>query len=79
MKRSVVNEFGERVVVMELNDRGPFTAEEIEMMNNLEGFIDGDDEDCPPISEAMICQMRSDIANKKKAGFTSAKMARAMA
>ena len=79
MKRSIINEFGESVIVIDSSDRGPLTDEEIKMMENLEAFTDEYDEDCLPMPEAMVSQIKSDIANKKKADLANAKIVRAMA
>ncbi len=66
MKIISVNEYGEQVVTMKRSDRGPLTDEEEQMIANLEGFEDKYDEDCPPMSEEMIEQMRKDIEVRKE-------------
>ena len=58
-------EHGEQVVVMDRADRGPLTDEERAMIVNMDSVIDEDDEDCPEIPEAMIKQMKRDIAQKR--------------
>ena len=61
------NEFGEQVTTMDRSDRGPLTDEEKEMIANMDNFDDEYDEDCPPMPEAMIVQMRQDIASRRLA------------
>ena len=67
MKRTTINEFGEKVVVMDGIDRGALTEEEKEMIRKLDTFEDEYDEDCPPMPETMMMQMRKDILAKRKA------------
>ena len=52
---------------MDRSDRGPLTDEEKEMIANMDNFDDEYDEDCPPMPEAMIVQMRQDIASRRLA------------
>lgn len=65
MKRQIINEFGEQVTTMDRSDRGPLTDEERKMIANMDDFEDEYDEECPPMPEAMIVQMRQDIASKR--------------
>ena len=64
MKRTVVNELGERVVVMDRSDRGPLTDEERDVIARLDDVIDEYDEDCPEVPEAMAVQMREDTIKR---------------
>ena len=50
---------------MDRADRGPLTDEERAMIVNMYSVIDEDDEECPEIPEAMIKQMKRDIARKR--------------
>ena len=67
MKNMMINEFGERIVVMDRSDRGPLTDEERTMISNMDNIVDQYDDDCPEIPEEMIVQMRIDIADRKAA------------
>ena len=40
------------------SDRGPLTAEELDMISRMDDIVDEYDEDCPPMPEAMMVQMR---------------------
>ena len=67
MKREIINEHGEHVVTMDRSDRGPLTDEEKDMIARMDEFNDEDDEDCPPMPDAMAVQMRNDIASRRNA------------
>ena len=56
--RVIVNEFGEQVVTMNRSDRGPLSDEEKRMIADMDDLEDEDDEDCPPMPDAMIIQMK---------------------
>ena len=58
-----INEYGEEVVRMTLNERGPLTDEERRMIREALGRPPIYDEDCPPIPRAMHRQIQMDIAN----------------
>ena len=66
MKKTVINENGEQIVVMDRSDRGPLTEEERAMIANMDSVVDEDDVDCPEIPEAMIEQMKRDIAKRRR-------------
>ena len=65
MKR-YVNEHGEHMVQMTLNERGPLTDEEKEMLKRAREKAPVFDEDCPPLSEALHRQIQSRIARKHR-------------
>ncbi|MBO4395350.1 MAG: hypothetical protein J5819_03275 [Eubacterium sp.] len=65
MRRVVTNDLGETIVTIDAADRGPLSEEELEMISRMDDIEDEYDEDCPPIPEAMICQMRNDIEKKR--------------
>lgn len=67
MKKTVVNKYGEQLVVMDRSDRGPLTDEERIMLANMDSVVDEADEDCPEMPEAMIEQMQRDIAQRRDA------------
>ena len=67
MPRTVVNEFGETVVTMTLQERGPLTDEERRMIRNARNMSPVFDEDCPPMPDAMRRQIEEDIASKRVA------------
>lgn len=64
MIRKVINELGERVIVMDRSDRGPLTDDERSVIAQLDDVIDEYDEDCSEVPEAMAVQMRADTINK---------------
>ena len=65
MRKTVINENGEQLVVMDRSDRGPLTEEERQMIAAMDDFEDELDEDCPAMPEAMAEQMRQDIAQRR--------------
>ena len=66
MKKTMINEFGEHIVIMDRSDRGPLTKEEQVMLADMDAFEDTYDEDCPEMPEEMILQMRKDIADRNR-------------
>ncbi len=66
MKTTMVNDFGESVVVMDRSDRGPLTKEELQMIADMDKVVDEYDDDCPEMPDAMISQMRRDIAKRNR-------------
>ena len=66
MKRTVTNEMGEIVVMMDRSDRGPLTEEELEMINQLEDFVDEEDDECPPMPEEMFVEMERDTDARRR-------------
>ena len=65
MKKTVINENGEQLVVMDRADRGPLSEEERRMILKMDSVEDEPDEDCPDMPEAMVIQMRHDIAERR--------------
>ena len=66
MKETVINEYGEEVVTMDLSDRGPLTDEEQKMIEDMDSVEDIYDDDCPEMPDAMKIQMRLDIAARQR-------------
>ena len=66
MKKIIVNELGERVVTMNLEDRGELTKDEIEMLNKDIPYVY--DEDCPPMPKEMSAAMDRAIASNSLRG-----------
>ena len=66
MKKTVINEYGEEVVTMDLADRGPLTDEERRMIEGMDSVEDVYDDDCPEMPDAMKIQMRLDIAARER-------------
>ena len=66
MRQTITNENGETIVRIDSSDRGPLTAEEIDMINRMDDIVDEYDEDCPPMPEAMMIQMRNDIESRRR-------------
>mgnify|MGYP006988905376 CR=1 FL=1 len=64
-----INEYGEAVVRMTLNERGPLTDEERSMIRKARDRTPVYDEDCPPIPEAMHRQIQMDIVNQATANM----------
>lgn len=61
----IINEYGETVVRMTLNERGPLTDEERRMLRETRNRAPVYDEDCPPMPETMHRQIQMDIANHR--------------
>ena len=66
MRQTITNENGETIIRIDSSDRGPLTAEEIEMISRMDDIVDEYDEDCPPMPEAMMIQMRNDIESRRR-------------
>ena len=66
MRQIITNENGETIVRIDSSDRGPLTAEELEMISRMDDIVDEYDEDCPPMPEAMMIQMRNDIESRRR-------------
>ena len=66
MRQTITNENGETIVRIDSSDRGPLTAEELDMISRMDDIIDEYDEDCPPMPEAMMTQMRNDIELRRR-------------
>ena len=66
MRQIFTNENGETIVRIDSLDRGPLTAEEIDMISRMDDIVDEYDEDCPPMPEMMIIQMRNDIESRRR-------------
>lgn len=66
MKKTVTNELGEIVVMMDRSDRGPLTEEELDMLGRPDDFADEEDDECPPMTEEMFAQMERDIELKRR-------------
>ena len=68
--KKYTNEHGENIVQITLDEIGPVTEEDREMMRKArlkEPFFD---EDCPPMSEALHRQAQSLIAQKRRLSLT---------
>ena len=61
-----VNEHGEHMVQMTLDERGPLTDEEQAMLRRAAEKAPVFDEDCPPMSEALHRQIQTQIAKKRR-------------
>lgn len=67
MKRVIVNERGETVVRMSAADIArPLTQEQRQQIREAKAGIY--DEECPPMSEALILKMKQDIAVQQGSG-----------
>ena len=66
MKQTITNENGETIVRIDSLDREPLTAEEIDMINRMDDIVDEYYEDCPPMPEEMMIQMRNDIELRRR-------------
>lgn len=64
--KKTVNEHGEQIISMTLEERGPLTNEEIIMLQDARKREPVFDEDCPPMSESMHRQVQSQIAAKRR-------------
>ena len=60
-----INEYGETVVTMTLNERGPLTESERQMIREARNRTPVYDEDCPPMPAAMHRQIQRDISNRR--------------
>lgn len=67
-----INEYGETVVRMTLNERGPLTDEERRMIREARSRTSVYDEECPPMPEAMHRQIQMEIANQEAANMQNA-------
>ena len=61
-----INEQGEHMISMTLDERGPLTDEEKEMLRKARQKSPVFDEDCPPMSDALHRQVQNLIAAKRK-------------
>ena len=60
-----VNEYGETVVTMTLDERGSLTEDERQMIRAARNRTPVYDEDCPPMPSAMHRQIQRDISNRR--------------
>ncbi len=67
MKTTMINDAGERIVIMDRSDRGPLSDEERDMLSHMDDIVDDYDDECPMMPDAMIKQMRRDINDRRKA------------
>ena len=61
----MINEYGETVVTMILNERGPLTDEERQMIHEARNRGPVYDEDRPSMPGAMHTQIQMDISNRR--------------
>ena len=73
MKR-YTNEHGENIVQITIDEIGPVTEEDIEMMRKARLTDPVFDNDCPPMSEALHRQAQNLIAQKRKLSLTKETM-----
>ena len=64
--KQTINEFGEQVITMTLDERGPLSQEELQMLRNAQTMDPVFDEDCPPMPEEMHLEIQRNIANKRR-------------
>ena len=65
MKKKMKNEFGEQVVTMTLDDIEPLTEKDILMIKAAKKKPVVYDEDCPPMTDEMLNQMKEEIKERK--------------
>ena len=64
MKETIIIE-GHRITRMDLSDLGPITEQEKEMIREAAKRPVEYDEDCPPLSPAMIAEVKRRIGAKR--------------
>ncbi len=64
--RTTINEYGEQVVTMTLEERGPLTQAEKDMIRSAQLRPSVYDEDCPPMTTEQLLDMKPGYFSKRK-------------
>ena len=72
--RSYIDEHGNKIVRMTLEERGPLTVEQKERLRNARNLLQAYDPDCPPMSEKMHKRIQEKIEARENAQATMVKL-----